>query len=153
MQRTLILPATLLATLLLSTTALAGHHEEKAKGAQGAEHSAGYHAGTHRQLADYLVLDDAQREKFDQLHKEYREQRKGIKEGDLSKEERHAQMTAAKEQHLADMKALLNDEQFSRYEEYRNAHHGKGHHGNDHHKGMKHHEMEKGQDKQGQKYQ
>ncbi len=145
MQRKLTATLSLITALLLGSTAYAGNPPQKGQGPHGAGQNAGYHTGTHRQLADYLELDDAQRAKFDQMHNDYREQRKSIKEAELSQEERHARMMAAKEQHRADMKALLNEEQFSRYEAYRNAHHGKG--GN---KGNKSQGQGQGQNKQGQ---
>ncbi|SHH74658.1 hypothetical protein [Ferrimonas marina] len=93
-----------------------------------AGHHGGGHAKMQEMLKQELQLSEAQGQQFDQLYQDLRQQWQSIKQSDVSQEEKKAQMQAARESHQQALRALLNDDQWQRYETLRDAHHGKGYH-------------------------
>lgn len=65
---------------------------------------------------DDLNLDDAQRAEFVALNDKYRTKIKSVKSSDADKETKKTEVMALKEQHNAEVKALLTEEQYEQYQ-------------------------------------
>ncbi|WP_067657314.1 hypothetical protein [Ferrimonas marina] len=118
----------LLSALLLVTSAHAGHHKNEGVPAGNEAHPAhaGHAQGHHKMLSDYLELDEQQQAAFAAEHERYRTQRQEIKSSGDNPDAKVAEMEAADARHQKEMKAILSDEQYAKYQEFRKAHHGKG---------------------------